>query len=361
MGLGKNIFEKSGSEVDILIYGNLGYDWWDGVDNSASAFVRAFKELEAKYQRINIHINSAGGAIYEGLPVYNAIRQSKADTHCYIDGFAGSMAGIIALAGRQVHACKNSILHLHSPWMYAQGNAYDLRAAADDLDVFENALAENLSERTGKTASEAKGLWFDGKDHFIGSPDMLALKFIDVIEEGEAEFPKGVKPADIVDLQGIMAAYRGFEPSRRAGAGRGEAGVMDALLTRLERIFMKTNKTNEDMDTKKLLAALELGQSADEAAVLAAIADIKAKHQGAADALAAQKAAFEEAQEISGDLAREIEDLKAQNQALLAGAAAKGAAAAPPQEPIATPADSVAAALEGKTGKEFLAAVRSIA
>ncbi len=122
--------------VDIYIYGIIGSSWFneDGSDTTAFDFVPEFKALEAKYDRINIRINSPGGSINEGLPIFNAILQSPKDIHTYNDGLAASMAAIILEAGKTRHAAKNAITLLHSPMTSTAGNVKDQQESIDVLN-----------------------------------------------------------------------------------------------------------------------------------------------------------------------------------------------------------------------------------
>ena len=59
----------------ILLYGNIGGH--DRVD--AAQVVSELMELQSKYRRIDVRINSYGGEVYEGIAICNALRSSGAD------------------------------------------------------------------------------------------------------------------------------------------------------------------------------------------------------------------------------------------------------------------------------------------
>ena len=86
----------STSEVDLLIYGPIGdYFWDEGV--TAASIVEQLSQIQA--QRINVRINSDGGVVMDGLAIYNALRNHPATVTVIIDGFAASIARLIAQAG----------------------------------------------------------------------------------------------------------------------------------------------------------------------------------------------------------------------------------------------------------------------
>ena len=98
--------------LEIYLYGDIQdgyYDWWDDTyyaDNSAS---RIKNDLE-KYQNaktINVYINSLGGDVFEGTAIANQLRRHPAEVHVTIDGFACSIASVIAMAGDYVIKCSH--------------------------------------------------------------------------------------------------------------------------------------------------------------------------------------------------------------------------------------------------------------
>ena len=63
------------------------------------------------------------------------LRRHPAHKTVYVDGFACSIASVIAMAGDEVVMPRNTLMMIHNMWMYTSGNAEQLRKAADDLDT----------------------------------------------------------------------------------------------------------------------------------------------------------------------------------------------------------------------------------
>lgn len=100
---------------------------------------------------INLHINSPGGDVFEGVSIYNMLKQNKANIHVYVDGLAASIASVIAMAGDTITMPENSMLMIHNPWTIAQGNSKELRKVADDMDKMgESIKASYLSKSNNK-------------------------------------------------------------------------------------------------------------------------------------------------------------------------------------------------------------------
>lgn len=150
------------SKGELLIYGLIG-DWWDGLD--AFSIVREIEYLDGDV--INVRIHSEGGNLQEGLAMYNALKNSEKTIHVYIDGIAYSMGSAIAMAGDTIYIPNNALMMLHKPWAATAGNAIDLRADADELDLFEQSYLQLYADKTGKSKDEIAALIADGKNHFF--------------------------------------------------------------------------------------------------------------------------------------------------------------------------------------------------
>lgn len=126
----------------MTIYGDVrsGIDWGkfdDGVSTQTSSVgvADALSKLPASTKAIEVHINSYGGEVAEGVAIYNALRNSGKEIATVCDGFACSIASVIFMAGSKRVMRPASLLMLHNPSSFAVGTSKDLRKSADDLDV----------------------------------------------------------------------------------------------------------------------------------------------------------------------------------------------------------------------------------
>lgn len=146
----KNIVNKiqqsASNTADIYIYGDIYDSWWSDESNSAICLKDKLLEL-GDISEINLHINSLGGDVFEGLAMFNLLKQHKATVKVYIDGIAASIASVIAMAGDEIYMPKNSMMMIHNCWTYECGNAKDLRKTADDLDKIMEASIESYLSR----------------------------------------------------------------------------------------------------------------------------------------------------------------------------------------------------------------------
>ena len=150
------IKQMTANSADIYIYGDIYDSWWDD-DNSAVSLKDKLIEL-GDINEINLHINSLGGDVFEGLAIFNLLKQHKATVNVFIDGIAASIASVIAMAGDTIYMPKNSMMMIHNCWSYACGNSKEFRKLADDLDKIMEASIESYMSKVNITKEELKEL-----------------------------------------------------------------------------------------------------------------------------------------------------------------------------------------------------------
>lgn len=167
----------NGSEADrtISIYDVIGYDYWTGEGVTAKRVSGALRALGAG--PVTVNINSPGGDLFEGLAIYNLLREHKGEITVKVLGVAASAASVIAMAGDTVEMARAGFLMIHNTWVMAVGNRNDLREYADTLEPFDRAMADIYAARTG---SEAKAMskMMDAET-WIGGNDAIEKGFAD--------------------------------------------------------------------------------------------------------------------------------------------------------------------------------------
>lgn len=148
--------EANGNEADVYIFGDItSWEWFEN-DVSSYTLSKELQGLEAEI--INVHINSYGGEVAEGLAIYNTLKNHKAKIRTICDGFACSIASVIFMAGDERIMNNASLLMIHNAWMYTAGNADQLRKDADDLDIITQASIAAYLDAVNITEEELKKL-----------------------------------------------------------------------------------------------------------------------------------------------------------------------------------------------------------
>lgn len=133
----------------ISIYDPIGFDPWTGDGVTANRIAAALRTI-GDSKDVTVNINSPGGDMFEGLAIYNLLRQHKGTVTVKVLGLAASAASIIAMAGDQVQIARAGFLMIHDCWIMAMGNRNDMRDVADMLEPFDRAMADIYAARTGE-------------------------------------------------------------------------------------------------------------------------------------------------------------------------------------------------------------------
>jgi ATP-dependent Clp endopeptidase proteolytic subunit ClpP len=149
--------------VDLMLYGEIGA--W-GI--SANQFARDLKAL-GDVSQINLHVHSPGGDVFEGMAMYNLLKNHPARVEGTVDGLAASMGSVILMASDVIRIPENAMIMVHKPWGIQGGDADEMRRYADLLDKVEDSLVAAYTNKTGKTADEVKSLlaaetWMTGAE-----------------------------------------------------------------------------------------------------------------------------------------------------------------------------------------------------
>lgn len=162
--------------VEILIYDQIGKDWFSGDGIAAKDFAESLQAIP-KDREIVVGINSPGGNVWDGLAIYHQLKARADKVTTRIDGIAASIASVIALAGNKVQMPANALMMIHRAWGMAAGNAADLTKLAADLEKHDAVIASIYSARNKKSTQDnfdamAAETWFTGSEaHAFGFVD----------------------------------------------------------------------------------------------------------------------------------------------------------------------------------------------
>lgn len=167
----------------ITMFDVIGEDFWTGGGITAK---RVASQLRAIGDRpVEIQINSAGGDMFEGIAIYNVLREHPQEITVKVMGMAASAASIIAMAGDRIEIGAASFLMIHNCWVMAIGNRHDMAETAEWLEPFDRAMADLYAARTAQKAEDVVR-WMDAETFMSGSQ---------AIERG---FAHALLPADTI-------------------------------------------------------------------------------------------------------------------------------------------------------------------
>jgi ATP-dependent Clp protease protease subunit len=202
--------------VDLFIYDVVG-DSWTG--NDAAALVKEIAGYKKK--RINARINSPGGSVFDGVAIFNALKNHDGGVTTFIDGLAASIASIIALAGDRIVMADNAMMMIHNPSSFSFGEAKDLRKDADILDQIKETLINAYVTKTGKqrdaVASDMdKETWFtasEAKAYGLVTEVTESMKMAACVDEAIANiFGFRNAPSGVIKAQNIAPTASSATP-----------------------------------------------------------------------------------------------------------------------------------------------------
>lgn len=168
---------KGPKTAEIWIYQEIGR-YYEGL--TAKQFAEDLKKLGAR-DEILLHLNSPGGDVFDGIAIYNILKQNQAKTTVSIEGIAASIASVIAMAGDKINIAANAMMMIHPAWGLAIGNAEEMRKTADMLDKVDASILTTYVNRTGK---DEKEIWqLMEAETWMTAQDALEKGFVDEITD----------------------------------------------------------------------------------------------------------------------------------------------------------------------------------
>lgn len=179
--------------LEMYIYGDVEGNYWDwrtGEEIKSDTSAEHFKAELAKFpeaKEIRIFINSYGGEVFEGTAIYNQLKRHKARKVVYVDGFACSIASVIAMAGDEVIMPRNTMMMIHDMRMATVGNARQLRKAADDLEAINAAGRQAYLSKAGDRLTETRLRHLMEAETWLSAAQCIELGLADRYADEEAD------------------------------------------------------------------------------------------------------------------------------------------------------------------------------
>ena len=236
-------------DATVSVYEQIG-ESWDGSGMTTKRMAGILRSIGSK--DITVNLNSPGGDLFEGVAIYNLLRQHPAKVTVNVMGLAASAASIIAMAGDDINMGEGSFLMIHNAWCMATGNRHDMQAAAEQLAPFDNAMAEVYAARAGITVKDAAKLM--DAESWIGTAQAIETGFAtgmlaqdDIAQEKKASaslvrkiesallatgMPRSAAQKTIADFKSSLSDSTGSGLSDSAGVD--VAASLQSLLTTLK-------------------------------------------------------------------------------------------------------------------------------
>lgn len=168
-------------DSDIGIFDVIGEDYW-GEGVSSKRIAAALRAIGTD-NPVTVNINSPGGDLFEGLTIYNLLKEHRGTVTVKVMGLAASAASIIAMAGDEVQISRAGFFMIHNAWTLAAGNRHDFRDIADFLEPLDRSMADVYSTRTGDDLDDLQALM--DQETWIGGSDAVTQSFADALLDSD--------------------------------------------------------------------------------------------------------------------------------------------------------------------------------
>lgn len=213
----------------ITMFDVIGEDFWSGGGITAK---KVTSQLRAIGDRpVEIQINSPGGDMFEGIAIYNVLREHSQPITVKVMGMAASAASIIAMAGDTIEIGAASFVMIHNCWVMAIGNRHDMRETSEWLEPFDRAMVDLYAARTSQPATDV-AKWMDAETYMSGSQAiergfadaLLAADAITVDENAKAH-DRDVNEIRAVELSLVQAGMSRSDARARLNKIKGTPGA----------------------------------------------------------------------------------------------------------------------------------------
>ena len=152
-------------------------------DAVANTVVAQLIYLEAKdpAKDISLYINSPGGSVSAGLAIYDTMNYVKCDVSTICIGMAASMGAFLLSSGQKGkrYALPNSEIMIHQPLGGAQGQASDIKIAAEHILKTKRKLNAILSQNSGKPVEQVER--DTDRDNYLSAQEAMEYGLIDKV------------------------------------------------------------------------------------------------------------------------------------------------------------------------------------
>lgn len=149
-------------------------------DYTANIVISELLFLDNKsHEKIYIYINSPGGVITSGMAIYDTMQYIESKVVTIGLGMCASMGAFLLSSGDERLALENTEIMIHQPLGGAQGQATDIKIAAEHIIKLKEKLNKILSKNTKQPLDK---IYNDTeRDNFLSAQEAMEYGLIDKI------------------------------------------------------------------------------------------------------------------------------------------------------------------------------------
>ena len=170
-----DIFSRLLKERIVFISGEIN-------DSLANTVVASLLYLDSiNHDDISIYINSPGGSVSSGFAIYDTMQFIASDVSTICIGMAASMGAFLLSSGTpgKRYALPNADIMIHQPLGGAEGQASDIKIAADRIILLRKRLNKILAKNTKNSLRKIEK--DTERDYYLDADDAVLYGLIDQV------------------------------------------------------------------------------------------------------------------------------------------------------------------------------------
>jgi ATP-dependent Clp protease protease subunit len=152
--------------------------WIRNVNGVMSASGVKINTPSIEMPHIQVLLSTYGGGVYDGLSLYDAIKNSNTEVDITCFGKIMSMGIIILLASKNRKAYRNTTFMIHEISSDAFGKLADLEESVDEAKRLNKVLFDIIEKETRITKAQLEEIYNKKQDWFITAEEALKLGII---------------------------------------------------------------------------------------------------------------------------------------------------------------------------------------
>ena len=173
---------KNGKHV-LTLSGNVRKKYWSDDDVINAKDVR--ETLDAVSEDIVIKLNSPGGDVFEGVEIYNYLKDHPSNITVEVTGVAASAATFIVAGADEVIMNIGTSLMIHEASTFTWGNKSDIQKTLNALETIDESILSIYSEKTGQSNEQLEE-WMNEEKWFTAD-EAVEFGFADSVKRDNAE------------------------------------------------------------------------------------------------------------------------------------------------------------------------------
>lgn len=239
--------EGEDGPATVWIYDEVGGSF--GVE--PEQFARDLDEITAR--EIVVRVNSPGGSVFDGIAIYNSLRQHPARIRVRVDGLAASIASVISMAGDTVEMGPGSQMMIHDALGVERGQAVDMAKMSTFLDRQSDNIAGIYRRRAGGEAAEWRELML--AETWMFDAEAVELGLADRVAEDEPAEPDAEMAERMAHRHDLRTWHYRYAGRREAPAPRRRPTVVQHERGKDDSMPVTMTRASSDADRRQAAAA----------------------------------------------------------------------------------------------------------